>query len=321
MRKLPLVVLLGVLVLAAAPAAAADPTPEDRAIARTLFDDGRNLAKAGRWREACAKLEASQKAAPGIGTLFNLADCYEHLGKTASAWSAFLAVADESKRAAQPDRETIARDRANALAAKLSKMRIDAKAAPPTGLELRLDGKPLDLAVIGAELPVDPGDHKLTVSAPGKATKEVAVKIEVTGSILLVDLPVLDAGTGPPPPPPPPPGDDTGPPPQHDERTWQKPAAYVAGGLTIVALGVGTFFGLRASSQWSDAKSTCPDACDDASYASWQDSRSSAKIGTIGFISAGVLAAAAVVLFVTAPKSSSAASTSRALRGFAGLAP
>jgi serine/threonine-protein kinase len=284
--------------------ASAEPTAEERAIARTLFDEGRALAKDGKWPEACAKLEASQRSAPGIGTLFNLADCYEHIGKTASAWTAFSETADQAKRAGQGDRETIARDRAAALAPKLAKLRFDAKGAPPPGLELRLDGKVLAAGAIGTEIPVDPGDHKVNVSATGKAPREISVRVEVPAAVVLVDLPKLDdASTQAPVTPPPPP-----PIVHEDERPWQKPAAIAAGGVAIVALGVGTIFGLRASSQWSDAKATCSgNTCDDKGYSGWQDARSSATIGTIGFVAGGVLAAAAVVLWITAPHPSTSA--------------
>jgi para-nitrobenzyl esterase len=43
-----------------------------------------------------------------MGTLFNLADCFENLGRTASSWAAFSEVADLAKRAGQSDRETVA---------------------------------------------------------------------------------------------------------------------------------------------------------------------------------------------------------------------
>jgi hypothetical protein len=72
----------------------------------------------------------------------------------------------------------------------------------------------------------------------------------------------------------------------------------------LVALGVGTAFGLKASSQWSDAKATCNgNVCDKAGYAGWQDSRSSATVSTVFFTTGVVVATAAVVLWLTAPQS------------------
>src|SRR5260221_11014313 len=62
----------------------------DPVAARTLFDEGRKLLADGKYDAACPKLEESQRLDPGTGTLFNLADCWEQIGRTASAWARFL---------------------------------------------------------------------------------------------------------------------------------------------------------------------------------------------------------------------------------------
>ncbi len=76
------------LLLLAATTSFAEPSADDRTVARSLFDQGRALVKDGNYAAACPKLEESQKIDSGVGTLFNLADCYEHLGRFASAWAA-----------------------------------------------------------------------------------------------------------------------------------------------------------------------------------------------------------------------------------------
>ena len=78
-------------------ATAAEPTQADKVAARALFDEGRNLSAAGKYNEACVKLEESQRLDPGTGTMFNLADCYEHVGRTATAWSLYLEVASRMR--------------------------------------------------------------------------------------------------------------------------------------------------------------------------------------------------------------------------------
>src|SRR2546421_315839 len=69
--------------------ARADASLADKAAAQTLFDEGRKLMAAGKYAEACPKLAESQKLDPGVGTQFHLADCYEKIGQTASAWAGF----------------------------------------------------------------------------------------------------------------------------------------------------------------------------------------------------------------------------------------
>src|SRR5882672_2205364 len=80
-------------------ALAASPSSSRRAHA--LFDEGRELAKAGRYAEACPKFIESYKLEIGMGTEFNLADCWEHLGQRELARTLFIDVAQQSREAGQ----------------------------------------------------------------------------------------------------------------------------------------------------------------------------------------------------------------------------
>ena len=106
-RATALVRLLLLLVGALLPAALR-AAEVDEAAARVLFMEGRKLAASGDYPAACTKFEASYQLDPGIGTNFNLADCYEHTGRIASAWARFLDVAAATRVANQPERERVA---------------------------------------------------------------------------------------------------------------------------------------------------------------------------------------------------------------------
>jgi len=81
------------LVLALVPSRAHAQAPASEgsssALAEQLFNQGRDLSKVNNWADACPKFEASLRYDPVLGTRLNLATCYEHVGKLASAWGLY----------------------------------------------------------------------------------------------------------------------------------------------------------------------------------------------------------------------------------------
>jgi hypothetical protein len=192
---------------------------------------------AGNYPEACAKLEESHRVDPAPGTLLNLADCYEHIGRTATAWELFLDVATLAQGAGRAQHETMARARAAALEPKLSKMRVVTSDAP-AGFAVHRDGIVLSPSEWGSALPVDPGQHLIEASAPNKRDVRILRYVPPGGVVVTVEVPRLIDGTPPPPAdraraaPRPPPG----------PGAWRRPAGYVTTGLGLAALGAGTYF-------------------------------------------------------------------------------
>jgi hypothetical protein len=180
--------------LAASSPALAQTSSEKVASAQALFDEGLRLINAGQLAAACPKLAASQKLDPGMGTKFRLADCYEKLGKTASAWALFIDLGDEARAAKRKDREEFARKRAADLAPKLARMTIAVapESAKLAGLEVRRDGTALDKAVWDVALPVDPGEHFLTVTAPGKKPWESKMVVALPAKTIEITVPALE---------------------------------------------------------------------------------------------------------------------------------
>ena len=103
---------IAAIALSLAPSAAAQTAS---AAARTLFHEARTLMDKGRHVEACPKLEESLRLDHGIGTQFNLAHCWEKLGRTASAWGLFMDAASASAAAGQRKRAKAAEQRAASL--------------------------------------------------------------------------------------------------------------------------------------------------------------------------------------------------------------
>ena len=162
--------------LAARPAFA-QPAGHD-AIALALFADGRELAARGDYARACDKFDAANELTHWLGVELNLADCYEHVGRTASAWSLFQKAADHAARD-HDARVAYARARAGALATKLSHVvLVHAPDSVPTmtigahaNVVVRVDRVELPGAGLGVALPIDPGDHVIEIAAPGHVTR------------------------------------------------------------------------------------------------------------------------------------------------------
>ena len=235
----------------------------DEAAARVLFAEGRKLAAAGDYETACPKFEESFRLDPGIGTGFNLADCWEHIGRTASAWGRFLGVAGAAKALGQTEREQVARDRAAALEPKLSRLTVLVP-TPEPGLAVRRDAVLLGPASWGVAVPVDPGPHVVQVSAPGKKPLSIDVTIgasdepaaTVTIPLLEIDPAVFAAAPRADAPP-----DTVGitaqmpPPPAVRPSPTPVVVAGVVGASTLAAAGV---LGLEFQSSNDHAKQLCP---------------------------------------------------------------
>jgi hypothetical protein len=164
--------------------------------ARALFAEGRTLAARGDYAAACQRFEASYRIDPGIGTNFNLADCLEHIGRTASAWARFVEVETATHLAGQVRREEVARARAAALEPRLSRLEI--QVAPSTvGIVIHRDGALVPAEKWGVVVPVDPGDHTIDASAPDKRPWSTKIVVSQALDLVIVTVPELADAAGP----------------------------------------------------------------------------------------------------------------------------
>ncbi len=300
-RCIALVLSAGLL-SAAAGDARAEPSEGSAAAAESLFQEARKLIDAKRFSEACPKLVASHRLAPAVGTLLNLADCYERAGQLASAWARFHEAIALAQRLGRPDREKTAKDRADKLEPRLIRLTI---VSEEKGAEVKLDGNVLDAAALGTAVPVDPGKHAIEASAKGK--KPFTTTIEVSDRVRApsVEIPPLDvdpeatkasAAAA---------GGDNHPPTDNGSSSGsgQRIASYVLMGVGVVGLGVGTVFGLKTSSTWSDAKTHCTGLeCDRTGVQLATDAKNAGTISTIAFVAGAALLAGGAALFFTAPR-------------------
>jgi hypothetical protein len=291
----------------AQPSSPTSPSGNSSALAEQLFNQARDLAKAGQWAEACPKFEASLRYDPVLGTRLNLATCYEHVGKLASAWGLYRESVELARKAGDTKRVDYAQKQAAALEPRLPKLSITVPANPPAGFAVKRDDTSVDGGAFGVALYVDPGVHSVTASAPGFEAFTASVTL-VEGKTEALAIPALAAKPAA--------AVEDGKPdvrradvetaaPISKTRTY---AAIGAGGAGVVAIGVGVVFGLKARSSNSDAKALCGDdlRCSaetiDRDKKLVQDARSAATISTVTLIGGGAAIAAAAVIYLTAPR-------------------
>jgi len=163
--------------------------PERAAAAIALFDEGRALVARGEFQQACEKFEAARtySPTPWVGIALNLADCYEHLGRTASAWVLFREVADLAARNGDA-RAAYASDRAGKLEGRLAFITIAESSS--SGLRISLDGRDLPPGTTSTPLPIDPGPHIVVAEADGFERWSTSIEGRAGATVAIV-VPVL----------------------------------------------------------------------------------------------------------------------------------
>lgn len=303
--KLRTALLLGA---AAAAAALLSAPPADAQEARdpvmadALFKSAKVLLQQNDWPGACARFEASMKLDPAVSTLLKIARCHEHDGKLALAWNdvnAALQLNAESGQteARRKELEEYARTLLVALEARMPRVRVRVAGAPK-GLTLLCDGRPLPVGALGDALPVDPGSHRITASAPGYLSVQKDVTV-TDGQRIDVEI-VLPAAS---------PRPERDAPPGAKPGAARRAAGIGVGAAGVAALGAAGVLGILTMNKVSAAGEYCkPD------FSSCADARGITLLGeargmqTAAFVLLGAGAAAAgvgVALFATAPRAGS----------------
>jgi len=272
----------------------------DRALAEALFRDAKKLFAKKQYAEACRKLEESQRLDPQGGTLLNLAVCHAREGRTASAWVEFQEAIEVAKRVHRSDRVQLAEFELRQLEKKLSRLSIEVpKEARVPGLRLARGKDTLDASAWGTAAPVDP-DMDLVISANADGYRPWSITLRVASGeqkTLVVPklekLPASDADTPEAAPPAPKPG---------PRRASDHTLTYVALGVGVVGVGVGSYFGLRAIAKKGEAEDLCTgNRCTEEGLARNDEAKRAATISNIGFLVGVVGIGAGTYLYLTSP--------------------
>ena len=287
-----------------------------------LFNEGKQLMAQGKVADACPKFLASYTLEARIGTLMNLANCYETNGQTATAWAKYTEAISLATKQGEKERADYAREHAAALEPKLSKLTVTI-GTQAQGFEVKKDGTLMNAAMFGLALPVDPGDHKIEASAPGKKTWSTVINIGKSADKKTATIPALEdeSKVAVAPVPAPAPETKPAPPvaktetapaqPAESPKEASKGSPLKIAGLVIAGVGVGSVFGINALGKKSDSDAHCIDnRCDAIGTSLREDGRSAGTLSTI-FVGVGAAAiVGGVVLWATAPSASSSVSVS-----------
>jgi serine/threonine-protein kinase len=288
----------------------------DVTTASALFAEGREALQANNLNVACQKFSESQRLEPKVGTLLNLAQCKERLGQlieAARAWQDAVALAE----ATSDTRVSVARERAVALSARIPQLSLRLEIRSAQGLSVRLDGTELELAALERWQPLDPGTHRVEVSAPtyARATstfniaegerRELSLSLgarlpkpepaAAKPNAVQVTAPTLKGSLKPA---------------QPEKTPARKYLTITLAGVAATGVTLGTVFGLRAIDKNRDSQRFCDadDNCQRDGLDLREQASTAANWSTVSFVvGAGALTSAVLVWVLGSPKSSGSA--------------
>ena len=155
---------------------------QNSAQAEVLFKEGQQLIADKKYAEACQRLAASYKLDAQPNTELLQGVCYTKLGKTASAYNAFIDAASTLPKGG--DAQKYAADQAKAIEGQLLKVRVKFQPVVPQGMAMHFDDetKSRDKDFADIDIALDPGDHDLVVTAPGKHDYTKHFKLDSSSS-------------------------------------------------------------------------------------------------------------------------------------------
>lgn len=276
--------------------------------AKARFKDGNALLAAGKHEAALEQFLASRALVPSVQNTINAAVCLNQLGRLDEALDLYEEALSKFAGELTPELLSTLGPTIADLRERTSRIQVEANVAGA----LAIDDKSHGNLPLPGPVRVMPGAHTVRVTKPGYAPFEASVKVAAgaTASVRAtlepprkrapapaiesastmksaenesVDVDVDDHEPG--------------------NGSTQRTLAFVAGGLGVVGVGIGTYFGLRAMSKkddyekHQDSDGACLDmACETLSG----EASSAGNASTIAFVAGGALLATGVVLYFTA---------------------
>jgi hypothetical protein len=154
----------------------------DRAAARDLFTEGVTLQQGGKFPEALDRFQRSYAVFAAPTTAVRIAQCKIALGKLLEGAEGYRAISNMNIPKGSPqaffDAQNTAAAELQQVDPRIPRARINVTPPNLPGLSVTIDGQPMNVALVGAARPVDPGPHKIIANAQGYYQVELAFDIK-----------------------------------------------------------------------------------------------------------------------------------------------
>ena len=233
MRVLALACALFFVPLASAHAQSAS----EQSLARDQFREGVRASREQEWPEAVEAFQRSLELAPRPMTIMNLAGALAQVGQLVEAAEAYRMFLSEATSGAAARVRGEAQTQLDALEGRIPHVRLQIHGRLDSDT-VTLDEYQLSAAAVGSPLPVDPGEHTLTITRDGFDPRAVTFTARegVESEVVLEAWPDLSASLeGPDPLAPPPPRDG-------NHSILDEPLFWIIGGVIlagVIAAGIG----------------------------------------------------------------------------------
>jgi hypothetical protein len=281
-----LIVLLVVCASLWARPAAAQADAEERA--RVLFTEGRDAMDRGDYATACQKFDESLRIFRRASMLLNLGACNEKLGRLATAlryWREGLSALQITDR----ERVQKAKEEIAALEQRAPRVVLVLPGDLPSQSIVAVDGAALERERASEPIYLDPGEHTLTLDAPGRRQWRAAVHLregeEVRLEVALGEPIAPDVVT------------------VSEDDGAQALLGWVIGGVGAAGIVMGAVTGGLVLDRKATVEELCTaeDLCSDqAGVDAASEGRAFAVASTVGFIAGAALVGIGVLLIVTA---------------------
>jgi hypothetical protein len=177
----------------------------ERAAARQLFAEGMELQQGGKYADALDKFQHVQRILNAPTTQLHIGQCQAALGKlleAAEAYRAATRIPVPAGNALFAQAEEDAKRELAKVEPRIPKVTVTVTPASAPGLAMQIDGQPINSALIGEQIPLDPGAHTITVTATGYASNEQTVSLGENDSKSM-SVSLVPAASSPPGPAPP----------------------------------------------------------------------------------------------------------------------